>query len=150
MAYVLEAFIGRPPVLARLVGESREVAIVDLGQSLSLLPFTDGARRVLLSTAADLASPNPPFSCLSRAAALSAQQRSGADGLAYVEAEFFGGRGEQSAIVWRGGYLELGPVTAVDAINRALRALGVQSGEAQDEFDTLGLGRHRATERWAP
>jgi hypothetical protein len=34
------------------------------------------------------------------------------------------------------------------AFNQALRNLGVDRGEAFDEFDTLNLGKHRHTENW--
>jgi hypothetical protein len=33
-------------------------------------------------------------------------------------------------------------------LNRALRELGVARGEAFDEFDAVGLGKHRHTEDW--
>ncbi len=42
----------------------------------------------------------------------------------------------------------LGPVETRDAINVALHCLGARP-ETGDEFDTLGLGRHRDTEDWA-
>ncbi len=34
------------------------------------------------------------------------------------------------------------------AFNQALRQLGVDRGEAFDEFDALNLGKHRHTEDW--
>jgi hypothetical protein len=33
-------------------------------------------------------------------------------------------------------------------LNRALRHLGVIAGDGGDEFDALGLGRHRCTQAW--
>jgi hypothetical protein len=69
--------------------------------------------------------------------------------VAYIEAEFFGGSGGQSAAVWSRGSETMPPIHSRDAINQALRFLGVQIGNAQDEFDALGLGRHRDTRHWA-
>lgn len=80
--------------------------------------------------------------------------------LAYVEADFFGGVGTQAAVVWDGGRLVLGPLSArlgpgrprprrAWPINRALRTLGVRAGAHVDEFEAADLGRHRETEDWA-
>ncbi|WP_208298653.1 hypothetical protein [Streptomyces liangshanensis] len=88
-------------------------------------------------------------------AVLARWSRAGA--VAYVEAEYFGGAGEQSAAVWEGGELAWGPVHVPEGrefsadggpISQALRRLGVVAREGQDEFATLGLGRHRDNERW--
>ncbi|MER6666309.1 hypothetical protein ABT256_17340 [Amycolatopsis japonica] len=49
--------------------------------------------------------------------------------VAYVEAEYFGGAGTQFAQVWEGGETILGPLYF-------------------DEFDAVGLGRHRSTDEW--
>jgi hypothetical protein len=69
--------------------------------------------------------------------------------VAYVETDYFGGAGGQAAAVWRGGTIWMerrsdgsGP------INEALRLLGVRPTPGEDEFDTLGLGRHRSNEDW--
>lgn len=83
--------------------------------------------------------------------------------IAYLEAEIFGGTGAQAMVLWRGGEVCLGPVateftaTAPDPsssrqwpFNQALRELGVDRGDAFDEFDALGLGRWRHTEDWLP
>ncbi|WP_203617651.1 hypothetical protein [Streptomyces bauhiniae] len=77
--------------------------------------------------------------------------------MARVEAEFFGGVGEQWATVWEGGAVVLGPLHAPEGeplpaegspISRALRRLGVIAAAGEDEFATVGLGRCRDTEDW--
>ena len=76
--------------------------------------------------------------------------------VAFVDAEFFGGTGSQRAQVWEQGRSVLGPLVReeddpapdVSPISRALRRLGVVKGEHRDEFDAVGLGRHRDTEDW--
>jgi hypothetical protein len=71
--------------------------------------------------------------------------------LAYVQTNYFGGRGWQGAILWRDGTCVYGPEVmwvqdeagrsaAEWPINRALRGLGVQSSLGRDEFATVGLG----------
>jgi len=66
------------------------------------------------------------------------------------KAEIFGGMGAQAnAIIERNGDVS-GPVIAVDAINSALRCLGVKPIKGQDELDAVGLGKHRDTDNWLP
>ena len=67
---------------------------------------------------------------------------------AYVEAEYFGGSGGQSAVVWSRGAESLPPTHSPEAINTALRLLGVSRGTFHDEFGAVGLPRHRHTEEW--
>jgi hypothetical protein len=66
---------------------------------------------------------------------------------AYIEAEIFGGAGTQ-AFVWFDGGKAGSPVVANDAIKCALRLLGVRTGKEGDEFELVGLGRHRDTDSW--
>jgi hypothetical protein len=80
--------------------------------------------------------------------------------LAYVQTDYEGGPGVQSAVAWDGGPVVFGPLASGDvdgatstpilegAINRAVRLLGVPRGNAIDEFDALGLGRHRINGDW--
>jgi hypothetical protein len=68
----------------------------------------------------------------------------------YFETDYFGGVGLQGAAVFRGADTLYGPeVAEIGPINGALRTLGVQvRAPARDEFDTVGLQRHRHTEEW--
>ncbi len=68
--------------------------------------------------------------------------------LAYIEAEFFGGAGAQAHALFSKGRAIGHPVVSECAINDALRYLGVAKGEAHDEFDAIGLGQHRDTDKW--
>ena len=98
------------------------------------------------------------FWFLSSGIAALARQASMTAPVAYLEAETFGGTGTQAMMLWRDGEVWVGPATtqataarqsAEDwAVNRALRHLGVERLGAVDEFDALGLGRHRHTEDW--
>ncbi|WP_327003702.1 hypothetical protein OHA72_53010 [Dactylosporangium sp. NBC_01737] len=60
---------------------------------------------------------------------------------ALVMTDYFGGAGDQWACVFTAGQRTGG----VRTVNDALRALGVQATGGTDEFDTVGLGRHRHT-----
>lgn len=69
--------------------------------------------------------------------------------LAYVEAELFGAAGIQAHALFSEGKAIGQAVVSGSAINDALRYLGVAKGEAHDEFEAAGLGRHRDTDEWA-
>jgi hypothetical protein len=68
--------------------------------------------------------------------------------LAYIEAEYFGGEGGQSGIIWKDGKRTAEFAYRQEVINNVLRYFGIIANENQDEFDTLGLGRHRNTRDW--
>ena len=67
---------------------------------------------------------------------------------AYIEAEFFGGVGGQGAAVWSNDQYLLVPTHDAQAINIALRLLGVPRGTSHDELEAIGLPRHRGTNGW--
>ena len=68
----------------------------------------------------------------------------------YFETEHFGGNGRQGAVVFQNGTAVFGPKSAEHGpINEALACLGVRvAAPAHDEFETVGLIRHRHTEDW--
>lgn len=79
--------------------------------------------------------------------------------IAYVQTDYFGGAGSQCAVVWAANAIVFGPTETGDsqgsvtpllegAINRAVRHLGVERGEARDEFEALGLNLHRNNRGW--
>jgi hypothetical protein len=154
--YRLEAVIGPEPVLRAVVGSIREARVVALDQHLSMLPMTDELFAALTVAGA------PELGGFRKAPAGSGRvlaDCSVTGPVAYVEAEYFGGLGSQSAQVWDGGRVVL-EGTHVDEedsapaedspISRALRRLGATRGERIDEFDAVGLGRHRDTDDWLP
>ena len=67
---------------------------------------------------------------------------------AYVEAEYFGGAGTHACALFEDSQPASEPLVDDEAINHALRWLGVQRDHERDEFDAAGLGRHRHTEDW--
>ncbi|KOX22220.1 hypothetical protein [Nocardiopsis sp. NRRL B-16309] len=152
--YCLEAVLAVRPTLDALVGGDPHARVVPLDARLSLLPMTGE----LFDSVAVAGAPRaegfwklPPGFDRALAAC------SAAGPLAYVEAEYFGGAGEQNAQVWNGGRVVLGPlhlpedrpsVADGSPISLALRHLGIDRGDHLDEFDAVGLGRYRRTEDW--
>jgi hypothetical protein len=63
---------------------------------------------------------------------------------AVIETDYFGGQGDQAAVVYRGEREIMAPANArFGPINEALRHLGVRASSGLDEFDTVGLGGFR-------
>ncbi|MEU5696868.1 hypothetical protein [Actinosynnema sp. NPDC020468] len=131
--YCLDAIVAAAPVLRALAGEARGVP---LDGHLVLLPVTDDLRADLENRLAACSATGP---------------------VAHLEADYFGGVGTQSARVWRGGELVLGPLRLEEddprppegtPLSRALRHLGVARAHHHDEFAAVALGRHRRTEDW--
>jgi hypothetical protein len=78
---------------------------------------------------------------------------------AYIEAEFWGGAGMQASTVLQQDKILFGPVISIDAVNSALRIMGVEDDPSipifgvlglpiKDLFAAVGLGRHRSVDGW--
>lgn len=130
---------------------------VNLEQGFALVPYTDSANNRFLGRHGERLH---PFDRLGSTVSTLLANASRGGPLAYLEAEYFGGAGEQHAAVWDGGTLAWGPMSIRfqqpippqgTAISQALRRIGVTSDDAsQDEFDVVGLRRHRHLEDWLP
>jgi hypothetical protein len=143
MGYYLQAIIGKQQTLTQHVSAFQHARIVPLAQDIAIIPITDDLYDEM-AEGEDI----EPFEKLSPGVEEWAQRISALATVAYVEAEFFGGTGGQIAVAWSGGSRVLGPLHSPNAINETLRLFGVQVGEAHDEFDAVGLGRHRDTSDW--
>lgn len=157
MSHYIRGFIARADDLCRAAAELPGARVASLAFGFGFLPVTD-----------QLAGENEPapFECLERLTARLgawAEAASTALPVAYVETDYFGGDGWQTAMAWARGRVVFGPIRTSDlyeggkyvptplldgAINQAVRLIGVDRGSARDEFEALGLGRHRSNESW--
>ena len=62
--------------------------------------------------------------------------------IGYIEAELFGGSGIKAGAVWHKENFVISPFNSNDAINTVLIEIGVEKGEAIDEFAALNLGAY--------
>ncbi|MEV6752844.1 hypothetical protein [Streptomyces sp. NPDC051214] len=159
MGYDLQAAIGGEALRAA-ARDLPAARLAPIGQGLSLLPMTEA----LLDSVADGDGDGDGgddgvlgFWRLSDRFAKTLADWSTAGPVAYVEAEYFGGVGEQTAVVWDGGTLTLGSLhepentpspPAGSPISQALRRLGAVAAGGEDEFTAVELGRHRSIEGW--
>ncbi|WP_250402430.1 hypothetical protein [Streptomyces cellostaticus] len=154
MGYDLQAVIVEGEALRGVARDLPAARPASIGQGLSLMPMTD----TLVDSVADgsgvgaLGFRRLPDGFEKTLAAWSA-----GGPVAYVEAEYFGGVGEQRAAVWDGGTIVLGPLhveegrpfpPAGSPISQALRRLGAVASAGEDEFSAVGLDRHRHSEAW--
>ncbi|MEU3075917.1 hypothetical protein [Streptomyces laurentii] len=160
--YELTAILADAATLVRNTADWEHATVVPLMEGMGLLPVSDGLFTEMFGfrreTCAGGPSKESPFlypmpPALEELLASWSTERP----IAYVEAEFFGGDGYQSAAVWSGGTRVWGPVfdETLDGpradwpINGALAHLGLRSGGATyDLFDAVGLGRERSTDGW--
>jgi hypothetical protein len=157
MAHHIRGFIARADDLRRAADGLAVARVVPLSLGFGFLPVTPQL------VGDDEPAPFEYLERLTARLATWAEAASVAFPLAYVETEYFGGDGWQAAMAWVGGGVALGPIRTSDlwqdgkcaptpllegAINQAARLIGVDRGSVRDEFDALGLGRHRSNESW--
>ena len=91
----------------------------------------------------------PEFELLTSKILSWAQRVSHSEKFAYIETEYFSGGGAQAAAAWMGFKTLYGPARdAIGPINQALKVIGVKCRSGMDEFETLGLGKHRSNRSW--
>lgn len=148
MPYTLRALIARCHVFAEPPPWIADSAVIPLQQGFCILPLS---REVCYGFGPAerpwLYAPHSIFTHLPERLVPHLRELSRGGRLAYVEAEYHGGDGEQRSIVWENG-IAREPRESSRAIDDALIALGVQRTQGQDAFDTLGLGRHRSVDDW--
>lgn len=162
MGHSLRLFAGPLTALRFFEQASLHARIYGLSAAATLfvVPLDDDLQDDLhtISGTGDWLETGPRISTGDMAFAARASQGSA---VAYLETEYFGGVGEQSAILWKGGELVLGPLTmdrskssrprSLWPINAALRGLGVDAGGSRglDEFEAFGLMDYRSHEHIA-
>ena len=148
MTHRVTGLVATAALLQSLAAKHGLPAPVGLAGDLAILPLLDDALESLL--ASPPAGYVPDFDHLSEQLAEMLCKESANGTLLYFETEYFGGSGSQGAAVFQHGSCVFGPETGeIGPINRGLRLLGVTvRAPALDEFETLGLHRHRHTAYW--
>jgi len=162
MASQIEAIIFDGDPTAAQIPEG--LTAVPLTAGLTMIPMTGEALEQLGAE-----DPNDdrikPDWMLRLALATLAERMSVDRKVLYVFGETWAGPGIQEAAGWSEGQLFFGPTGTCDleadrepgyhvaphkdsAINAGLRAMGVQAAPGVDEYETIGLSRHRMTDDW--
>lgn len=146
MGHHLSAFIARPEVLAGLAELLPGARMLPLAQGLWFAPVPQELRDRAMEDAGDDGAGPGSFIDLVAVLEVIGARLSHRGDVAWMESDWFGGMGDSAARLWRGGEV----VIAEASVNEVLRALGVQRVEQPqrlDEWDSVGLGEHRSTDR---
>ncbi|MFE9694999.1 hypothetical protein [Micromonospora sp. NPDC005806] len=156
MGYTLEAIIGSAAALHTAVTQLSAAVPVPLAQDLALVPMTDELFDAVTDGTTEKVL---GFWKLPGGFDRELTFWSSAGPVGYVEADFFGGVGSQRAALWVAGELVLGPLSVGEGepfapegspISQLLARLGAERDGYRDEFEAVGLGRHRETADWLP
>ncbi|MER6558173.1 hypothetical protein ABT300_10505 [Streptomyces sp. NPDC001027] len=164
MPYELNAVIGSFDLLKSQTAGIREAVVAPLRQRMGLVPVTAQLLEepTGLLTRQDGAEPESrPFTVMSPAFEQTLSHWSRGGPISYVEADFHGGDGYQTAAVWRSGAKVWGPVRTRDftgpredwPINAALALLdvlpsGSEEANHHDLFLEVGLGGEQDLDGW--
>ena len=153
MGHKINAFLGCDSTINRLAKNWSRNSI-QLSQGLSMLFLTDNLFEdiVRLSNLKDEVSVKH-FESLTPAVFSLLETYSHNGKIAYFETDYFGGVGEQSAVLFENGVQKF-PIQYTNdfggqkndeerAINFILKELGVSKLEGQDEFDSIKLYSYR-------
>ena len=125
---------------------------LELSQNFGLVPLTDDLSDDLVELIDELDIPYEEFEYLNQSVVELLEDVSSLGKVSYIETDYFGGDGGQSSIIWENGKVIYGPILSSNnnttPINDALKILGVRVVERNDEFDEVGLGKYRSTEKW--
>lgn len=154
MGHHIHGFVASYEGLRAAAQTLHGACVCRLGHGLGFVPLTEDR-----GDEDDLASEWEHMDRLSEPMAEWAAEHSRHIVIAYIQTDYFAGTGGQDAIVWRDGHVDLaamhttnlhGEITPLldGAINRALRRLGVKRGIDLDEFQAVGLYRHRDNGGW--
>lgn len=145
MAFDLNAVLGKRELLETLAGR-HGIPVAALGQGFGLIPLTSQVVEVLVGGSA-------PVDHRTRQHRLDEvfKDWSAHGPIVHATGETHGGIGEQTARIWRDGVMVFAQQGSAGSgpISMALLRLGVTGGRiGWDEFDVVGLGRHRTTDKW--
>jgi hypothetical protein len=152
MGYELAAAIATSKILqAPTFRKYDNVKEVELNGGFILLPIGDALYDEILAKSPELQmteDPYPKFGFLPQFLVNWFVELSFTCELGYIEADYAGGAGMQSSIAWKNGELSFPPNHDKDAIDQMLKQLGVLRTKGLDEFEVVGLARHRRMEDW--
>jgi hypothetical protein len=148
MTHVVTGFVVNVAAAEKIKALHPKLRFTALDEGMVLFPLPEHLLEEIVSLPER--EPTPKFEHLSAGLTKLLREISAISTLMYFETEYFGGDGEQSAIVFAQGNVILGPTRDnIGPINEGLRLLGVRRRpDRHDEFDTVGLGRRRSSEDW--
>lgn len=163
MAHFIQCIVGSDTALEKIADNWIHAKRVRINLGYSLIPLTNE----LLDDMNELANmgkekSSAAFQNLSKSVEHVLKESSYSERIGYMETEYFGGNGSQSAVSYFKGEVLSGPYVTLteengqnhyatpegaSAINSILRDLGVENRSDRDAFDLLGLGQYRSNQQ---
>lgn len=144
MGHYVRAIIGAHKDIQRIENNYWLAKEIKLPQGYGMIFLTDALLDnigELFESANEPSDPETVTSCL-------LQEYSFHTKLAYIEADYSGGIGTQSGILYENGNISIPLCSGEESINILLRELGVWREVNKDEFDSLNLGIYRRMDKW--
>jgi hypothetical protein len=151
MSHSIRGFVARPETVQALCARFPVAKVAPLDAGVGLVPGTPALIEAMdsadvlgerMAGAIDFLFDHPVMLRV-----LADLSRSGP--IAFVETDYFGGRGAQAATACVDGKVVASKEGDGRPINEALRAIGVVRSSDEDEFDTVCLGKYRSMDRFA-
>ena len=147
MAHSITAIIGQSQFMLTVKAKLNLPQPITIGHGLSLIPWVHEESHEELP--AFNVGDDEQGTRLDPGTEASLREASTEGKILLISTEYFGGFGGQGAVIFQDGEIVHGPLWAeAEVINKALERLGVQETEDDDQFDLVGLGRHRHTMGW--
>lgn len=146
MGYNLKAFIGQVESLESVTTQFKNAKLISLTQQIVLIPMTGD----LFNEINDYRTNNniDGYEYLTTDIESEILKTIHIGLIAYIEVEYFGGTGVQNGILWKNGKRIFEHSGTKDVVNLILKQFGITRSKSRDEFETVGLNRHRYTEDW--
>jgi len=147
MAHCIQIIVAPEPTAQLIAASWPELPRYRHATDVSLFPVDANAIDKRIPLAKPLTNSAEEFVLLTDSFRLFLRSLSKGGQLAYIETEYFGGVGGQGSLVCRDG-VEVIPPTwqESNAINRALKEIGVRRGLMADRFASIGLGDIRGND----
>lgn len=160
--HCIRAFIGKRDIISTFANNWMKANSIMLAQGFAMIFLTNELYDDVVELADSILDIDFSmfFDYLSPSIYELLLQESRSGKLVYIETDYFGGVGRQSAILFEKGVIKIQPhktETCWDektysfyhkpegdkAINIVLKELGVYKDDGKDEFDSIGLGNYR-------
>jgi hypothetical protein len=138
MGYYLEAVIGKKSEIIKKF-ESNEKLIVELNYDFSMIPLVEQ-----LTNEIELFEGTNYDEKLLQWLKIKSKKSL----IAYISAEYFGGMGVQSIKIFENEDIIEDIKNQDNAINHTLEYFGLKKDKNKDQFELVGLSKHRNTEDW--
>jgi len=146
MGYNLKAFIGQVERLEPVTTRFKNAKLIPLTEQIALIPMTDD----LFNEINDYRVNNniDGYEYLTTDIESEIIETINIGLIAYIEVEYFGGTGVQNGILWKNKKRIFEHSGTKAVVNSILQQFGITRSKSRDEFETVGLNRHRYTEDW--